>query len=507
MQKLNGYVEILSKGEDYKEIELEFFVKREEGTFSRIQVTLDKGGSLAPLFLSFGLITPEQAEWVDLNHSSADDDRHGVSLLEWLKEVLSEASSASRQYDQMKQQNNCLRDELEAKYDIDSIDLGGESYVTSNLQQRHKECLDNFQVVLEDMFGKAPCCLSGLSVRLYHPSTVPAVNSGIQDEDGTFRMRNVLMESHVGENGMVHLVAGVDEMKRALALLDFERAKIFSRVEKYWFKRSRELAEALGSSLGVTNVWYNSLSPGELQDFVIWAGEMLQFCQSEDRLFFNRFSFSIVVQSKDERMGSHLDFIPTSKILTVRTDCPPDVLMSFLKSEDALDAHIASTNIESEDLLEEEALELACHALGAKRLVRICSSYEKGNVVEACAKLVEVGDQIKNRLDLSDISLAIDDRYDVWDSGIISIPYDFTMSDIEPKLKALLSGDSRQRSTTGPSALPVSNYFPSCQLIELNRHVFGLRRTPAKWGFQIPRKNNFYRATTLNLRMRHQCTF
>lgn len=471
MQKLNGYVEHLSQGEDFEEIDLEFFVKREEGTFSRIQVTLGRGGSLAPLFLSFGLITPEQAEWVNLHHST-DGNSHGVSLIDWLKEVLSEASSASRQYDKMKQLNNKIRDELEERFGIDSIDLGGESYVTSNLQHRHKECLDNFQVVLHDLFDTGDCPLSGLSVRLYHPSTVPAVNSGVQDEDGTFRMRNVLMESHVGENGMVHLVAGVDELQRALTNLDFDRAKIFSRVEKYWFRRSRELADALGSSLGVTQVWYNSLSPGELQDFVIWAGEMLQFCRSEDFLLSKRFSFSIVVQSREEKSGGHLDYIPTSKILTVRTDCPPEVLMAFLKSENAIDAHIASSNIENENLIEEQALEVACVALGAKRLVRICSSYEQGNVVDACAKLVEVGDQIKHNLDLSEISLAIDDRYDVWDSGIISIPYDFTVSDFEPKLKALLSSESLQKNSTGEiSALPGSKCLLSFHSFPSHRNI------------------------------------
>jgi hypothetical protein len=62
-------------------------------------------------------------------------------------------------------------------------------------------------------------------------------------------------------------------------------------------------------------------------------------------------------------------------------------------------------------------------------------------VLAACARLSEVADQIRGGLDLSNISLAIDDRYDVWDSGIISIPYDFKVSDIQPKLKALMSND------------------------------------------------------------------
>lgn len=456
LQKLNGYVENLSQNEANGETDLEFFVKREEGTFSRVLVTLDRGGSLAPLFLSFGLITPEQAEWVNLKQSSPESG-NGVSLISWLQEVLSEAANASRHYDEMKQQNNRLREELEERYGIESIDLGGESYLTSNLQQRHFECLDNFKNVLHEQFGNNECPLRGLSVRLYHPSTIPAVNSGIQDEDGTFRMRNVLMESHIGENGMVHLVSGIDQLRRALGegCLDFERAQIFSRVEKYWFRRSRELAQELRVLLGVSNVWYNSLSPGELQDFVIWAGEMLQYCRCRGLFLSSSFSFSIVVQSSGEKIGdSPLDHIPTSKILTVRTDCPPELLVSFLESEDAVQAHIASESIQDDDILEEEALRIACEALGAKKLVRICSSYEQGHVVDACARLIEVGNQVRANLDLSNISLAIDDRYDVWDSGVISIPYDFKMSDIEPKLKALLSSDVESVDMNSQAHMP-----------------------------------------------------
>ena len=59
----------------------------------------------------------------------------------------------------------------------------------------------------------------------------------------------------------------------------------------------------------------------------------------------------------------------------------------------------------------------------------------------AAERLIEAAPYIRASLDLSNVSLALDDRYDVWDSGIISIPYDFRMNDIEPKLKALLLAD------------------------------------------------------------------
>lgn len=78
----------------------------------------------------------------------------------------------------------------------------------------------------------------------------------------------------------------------------------------------------------------------------------------------------------------------------------------------------------------------------------------------ATERLIEAAPYIRASLDLSNVSLALDDRYDVWDSGIISIPYDFRMNDIEPKLKALLLADtksSRRRMPLPPSsALSVS---------------------------------------------------
>jgi len=52
-------------------------------------------------------------------------------------------------------------------------------------------------------------------------------------------------------------------------------------------------------------------------------------------------------------------------------------LMTFINSDEAINAHITSSNIDSDDSLEEESLQLACEALGAKRLIRICSPYEQ----------------------------------------------------------------------------------------------------------------------------------
>ncbi len=58
---------------------------------------------------------------------------------------------------------------------------------------------------------------------------------------------------------------------------------------------------------------------------------------------------------------------------------------------------------------------------------------------EACGRLIEVGERLAG-LDLSGVEIAIDDRFDVWDSGIISVPYDFHVGEVEDRIRGLLDG-------------------------------------------------------------------
>lgn len=43
------------------------------------------------------------------------------------------------------------------------------------------------------------------------------------------------------------------------------------------------------------------------------------------------------------------------------------------------------------------------------------------------------------RRECAGVSLAIDDCYEVWDSGFISIPHSFTVEDLQPQLKGMLA--------------------------------------------------------------------
>ena len=80
-------------------------------------------------------------------------------------------------------------------------------------------------------------------------------------------------------------------------------------------------------------------------------------------------------------MSEPITYIPSSKLLTVTTECPPRTLIEFLRSEGALEASSQSLNKETDEYYEEQALELAREALGAKKLVRIMASYETGAVM------------------------------------------------------------------------------------------------------------------------------
>lgn len=66
-------------------------------------------------------------------------------------------------------------------------------------------------------------------------------------------------------------------------------------------------------------------------------------------------------------------------------------------------------------------------AFGAKHVVRVCPAAEGGKVLEGARRLLEAAPLIRSHVDLSGVSIAIDDCYEMWGSGFISIPYDFSL--------------------------------------------------------------------------------
>lgn len=61
----------------------------------------------------------------------------------------------------------------------------------------------------------------------------------------------------------------------------------------------------------------------------------------------------------------------------VRSDCPPKRLLEFLSSESGSAAHQSAEAVASTKQEEEAALTAVREALGAKHVIRVCSSYEQ----------------------------------------------------------------------------------------------------------------------------------
>lgn len=105
---------------------------------------------------------------------------------------------------------------------------------------------------------------------------------------------------------------------------------------------------------------------------------------------------------------------------------------------------------------EQQLLENIREAYGAKHVVRVCSMYESEKVLDGARRLLEHAELIRQSVDLRGASLAIDDCYEVWGSGFISIPYDFNLSDLQPQLMRLLSA-GKEPAPGGSGGATTSN--------------------------------------------------
>lgn len=441
-QVLNAYADQLSQGQRPQPAGLEFYVRDKHGSFVSVAAELPPHGSLAPLFYAFGLITLEEAQ-----RQSAAGDLLGNErdLFEWLSGVAADAARTADQHDALKRALRALRTNLEEEYGLAAVDAGGDFAMGSELQKRQLEALRILQSglsALADADSEAEegrvAAFEGLRLRLYHWDDAPLTSVGYQDSDGTFHMRTEPMKSHVADDGTIQVVADPLHIEAALKSLDLERAGLLARVSAFWVRRSRDLSVALKDELHVENVWCDTRSDDAAQRFVLWAGSLLER-RADVQLAVGRrrYSFSLLVH--DDPASPMLDFVPSGSMLQVRTDCPPKQLLAFMSSEAGTLAHETAAQVAGSRAEEDDTLNAVREALGAKQVVRVCSSHDQAKVLEAARRLIEAAPSLRATLDLSNVSLAIDDCYDVWDSGFVSIPFDFALSDLQPQLRALLA--------------------------------------------------------------------
>eukprot|EP01026_Neomeris_dumetosa_P032788 TRINITY_DN2604_c1_g1_i1.p1 TRINITY_DN2604_c1_g1~~TRINITY_DN2604_c1_g1_i1.p1 ORF type:complete len:352 (-),score=49.94 TRINITY_DN2604_c1_g1_i1:168-1223(-) len=247
------------------------------------------------------------------------------------------------------------------------------------------------------------------------------------------------MHSYIGEDGILHIIADRSSTRRQIQALDLGRARLLSKLSNFWERRVQELAPQLQQLLGVDNVWCDTRTQQSQQKFVLWGGYVLEKRREFERALVSpNFQFSLLVHS--DTSSPMVDFLPSSPVLQVRSDCQPEVLLDFLCSEEANVADEAAAAVESGRIQEERLLEQVRLALNAKHVIRVCSIYDQNKAMEAAQRLLDFAEQIKKSVDLTGASIAIDDCYEVWESGTISIPYDFEVTDLPPKLQKMLGG-------------------------------------------------------------------
>lgn len=295
----------------------------------------------------------------------------------------------------------------------------------------------------------------------------PEIDDDLDDDDPSSTS-----SSYIADDGCLHLFAKGKtraarraSLRRALSALDLPRARALAQASMFWLRRVRELAPVVRSLLRVENVWCDTRTEQNAQNFVLWAGYLLEQREAAAEALAaalgggdgnagnngngngtyddpsssssTRFSFSLLVHSDPD--ASPIDFSPASSILQVRSDCAPRDLVAFLVSEAGAAADAAAQRASAARQEEQELLERVRQAFGAKHVVRVCAARDPGLVLEGARRLLEAAPAVREAgVDLRGASLALDDCYEVWGSGFISIPYDFALQELRPQLARLL---------------------------------------------------------------------
>ncbi|KAK9901712.1 hypothetical protein WJX75_009812 [Coccomyxa subellipsoidea] len=443
---LNSYVDELQRRGKVQTATVNFWVI-EDGRLTQLSAELPGYGSLGPLFYAFNLISADEMQSGAGSYISSQDS---TDFLEWLSFTVREALRASEQHESMKRVIRELRASLEDKFGLAAIQVGGEFAVSKAEQKRQIEALRTLNSCLTTLAADQPQLFDGLSIRLYHPDSAPFDTSSFLDNSGSYNLRTNCIESYVADDGCLHIVADRHRIQEAVSRLDLGRARLLTRLSLFWVHRVRQLSPPLKALLGTDNVWCDSRTEEGSQKFVLWAGCILERREEFERVLGRRqFAFSLLVHSDES--SAMVDFLATSSVLQVRSDCPPARLLEFLAGESGLAANEAAESVASSKAEEEALLEKVRDALGAKHVICVCSSYDSASVMDAAQRLLDCVDVLRGVVDLSGASIAIDDCYELWESGFISIPHNFQVKDLRPELRKLLSPSNASPSGTGDS--------------------------------------------------------
>ena len=415
---------------------LRFFVQRGLD-LEPVIVELPRSGSLAPLYRAFKLdITEGSAEEMAL---LTEDD---MSLLDWLAETVRDAVRTSAEHNQLKV---ALREKMAAIEDTHN--LGGVSLAVSEfaISTADQKCQLEALAVLDDALH---------ALELDTLSGFEGLVLVMQQ-----RASRECERSHVGSDGSIKIIVeDVNSVQGFLREADTKRARACQQVATYWRTRAKGVAPKLAQVLRVKAVigeyeWTGDVSGA--RDFALFAGRLLESYESFDAALDGRdFSYTVLVHG-DHASGA-VEYTDRSCVVQVRNDCGPEDIIDFQTSEqnESVERHVR----DEMTLREEEAaiLDQVRDALSAKTVISLCSPREHDLVLAAGRRLLAAAPQIRGAVDLTGASICIDDCYDAWDNGFVSLPYDFSVGEIAPALIRLLSNGIKD-SSSGSYDTPGNN--------------------------------------------------
>ena len=431
LKRLNAFVDTIRSHGRVSPLSLHFSVQRGLDLES-VTVELPRSGSLAPLYAAFGLDAGDaagaDAAASGCGHAGALD----VSLLDWLAETVRDAVRTSEEHNLLK---TAIRDKsagVARAHALGGVSLAvSEFAIATSEQKKQLEALCVLERALGDLDAGARARLEGLRIVAHQR---PSHECGA---------------SHVATDGCLRIIVGDDagEVASFLSSADTKRARACQRVATYWRERGRSVAPRLAELLRVKAVmgeheWTGDVSGA--RDFALFAGRMLEAHELfASELAGRAFNYSILVHS--DCSSGVVEYTDRSCVVQVRNDSDPEDIIDFQTSGDC---EAVERQVRDERTLrreETEVLDRVREALSAKTVISLCSPREHDLVLDAGRRLLAAAPEIREAVDLTGACICIDDCYDAWDNGYVSLPYDFSVGDVAPALIRLLSTGAKKK--------------------------------------------------------------
>lgn len=398
------------------------------------------------------------------------------------------------QHTLLKNTVSLLKAELEERFNLQNITMSSEFGISVVDLELQLTLLKTVELAFENL--KEQDQFTGLSFCIRHPDCLPldpfeSMNSSFGELQPTASKSSFCW---VADDGSIHLFIKCRELARALLQVDIDRSRLLTQLHQFWERRAADLRILMQRLFQVEDVLCDNSTSESVQKFVLWAGcIMANRDQFRNRLTKRNLPLTLLIHS--DKTAPMIDYSTASSTLHIRTDCTPLYLLNFVNSEQCLNAGMEAKEMISDDAEEQRILEEAREALGAKHVIRICSVYDRQKAIKAAERLIKNAEIIRQTVDLSEAGIAIDSNYQAWDSGFISIPYDYHLKELKPNLQKLIG--SGKRSTKGQKTTKKRTQKRSkiktvgCVRYQTPNQNSRILRTPPIWSHFSRRSPNF----------------